>query len=57
MTGVSVAERLAAGGLQEHMFSQPTAVAEACSPNGATCIWDSDCCSGLVCEWWECETP
>jgi hypothetical protein len=57
MTGVSVTERIAAGGLQQHMFSEPTEIAEACSPSGARCVWDSDCCYGLVCEWWACETP
>ncbi|WP_434599937.1 hypothetical protein [Streptomyces sp. A5-4] len=54
MTGVSVAERLAAGGLQQHMFAEPTAVAEECKYPGQSCWFDSDCCNPRFCEWWTC---
>ncbi|MDT0532003.1 hypothetical protein RM555_23695 [Micromonospora sp. DSM 115977] len=54
----SVAARLASNGLQQHMYAEPTVVAEACSPKGARCVWDSDCCNAAgydtICEWYEC---
>ncbi len=42
----SISARLASDGLQQHMFSAPTAVAEACKPGGKFCTSALECCSG-----------
>ncbi len=54
MTASSIAERLSAGNLQQHMFSEPTVVAEECKQPGESCWFDSDCCNPRLCEWWTC---
>lgn len=53
MATTSIAARIAANGLQQHLHAEPTTVAE-CTHLGFSCIWDSDCCSSLVCTWWIC---
>lgn len=45
MTTKSITSRLASDGLQQHMFSAPTAVAEACKPGGKFCTSSLECCS------------
>ena len=50
----SIASRLASNGLQQHMYAEPTAVAEHCTSLGYSCWWDSQCCYDLICEWWTC---
>lgn len=53
----SIASQLAGNGLQQHLYSEPTAVAEECRMAGYSCWFDSDCCNesvSLICEWWTC---
>jgi hypothetical protein len=57
VTATAIASRLAGNGLQQHMYAEPTAVAEECRNAGYSCWFDSDCCNAannLVCEWWTC---
>ncbi|MFD5661712.1 hypothetical protein [Streptomyces hirsutus] len=54
---MSIASQLAGNGLQQHLYSEPTAVAEECRMAGYSCWFDSDCCNesvSLICEWWTC---
>lgn len=59
MPVTSIAAKLSSNGLQQHMFAEPTVVAEKCSGNGQRCIYDSDCCNDpsyiTNCEWYACE--
>jgi hypothetical protein len=59
MTATSFASRLASNGLQQHMYAEPTVVAEACAGNHGRCVWDSDCCNDARyetnCEWTRCQ--
>ncbi|TDB89419.1 hypothetical protein E1264_08375 [Actinomadura sp. KC216] len=49
----SIAARIAGNGLQQHLHAEPATVAE-CRRLGTSCWHDTDCCSGLLCEWWTC---
>ena len=53
MTTTSIAASIAANGMQQHLHAEPTTVAE-CKPLGTSCWVDTDCCPGLICEWWTC---
>jgi len=52
----SIASRLASNSLQQHLYAEPTAVAENCRHAGYSCWFDGDCCNEtrLICEWWTC---
>jgi len=57
VNATSIASRLAGDGLQQHLYAEPTAVAEECRYAGHSCWSDSDCCNEsvrLICEWWTC---
>jgi hypothetical protein len=50
MTTTSIAGQLATDGLRQHLYAQPTTVAEACKVPGEWCFSSSECCSGW-CAW------
>ncbi|MDF3145818.1 MULTISPECIES: hypothetical protein [unclassified Streptomyces] len=54
MSVTSLSERLAGNGLQQHLHAEATAVEEGCIPRYESCAWDSQCCHGLICEWFHC---
>ena len=57
VNATSIASRLASNGLQQHLYAEPTTVAEECRIAGQSCWFDSDCCNEtwrLICEWWTC---
>lgn len=54
MSVTSLSERLSGNGLQQHLHTETTAVEEACVPRYESCAWDSQCCHGLICEWFHC---
>ncbi|HEY8479977.1 MAG TPA: Dickkopf N-terminal cysteine-rich domain-containing protein [Spirillospora sp.] len=53
MATTSITERMAGDGLQQHLHAEPATVAE-CKTLGTSCWVDTDCCGGLICEWWTC---
>ena len=44
-------------GLQQQLYAEPTVVEEDCSPHGGLCFLDSQCCTGMICEWFKCLYP
>lgn len=55
MVTMSIAARLTANGMQQHLYNEPAIVQEGtCQNPGEPCAWDSQCCPGNLCEWWHC---
>jgi hypothetical protein len=53
MSTSTISARLS-DGLRQQMYAEPTVVEENCMGLGESCLWDSDCCYGMICEWWHC---
>lgn len=37
--------------MQQHLYAEPATAAECLEES---CVFDIDCCYGLVCEWFNC---
>ena len=54
MSTSTISARLS-DGLRQQMYAEPTVVEETCQLPGDSCWWDSECCPGMICEWFHCK--
>jgi Dickkopf-like protein len=54
MSTSTISARLS-DGLRQQMYAEPTVVEETCQVAGDDCWWDSECCPGMICEWFHCK--
>lgn len=53
MSTSTISARLS-DGVRQQMYAEPTVVEETCQVAGDDCWWDSECCPGMICEWFHC---
>ena len=54
MSTSTISARLS-DGLRQQMYAEPTVVEETCQVVGDSCWWDSECCPGMLCNWFHCQ--
>jgi hypothetical protein len=54
MSTSTISARLS-DGLRQQMYAEPTVVEETCQVAGDSCWWDSECCPGMLCNWFHCQ--
>jgi hypothetical protein len=54
MSTSTISARLS-DGLRQQMYAEPTVVEETCQVAGDSCWWDSECCPGMLCNYFHCQ--
>ncbi len=54
MNQATISSRLS-DGLRQQFYSRPTVVEETCQLPGDVCWVDSECCPGMLCNFWHCQ--